>query len=364
MGTSRRAASSTSATRPCPGSAYRTALLSTGRTPRSTANPRLRAASLKDPLPVPPTPCHTTSTRRASPKTSRQFPSNRPARSGRPAARARPTSESGPNNTTTPSPRSASQGTSDVPPPPAWAALTMRQSSAHPRAPSRARKVTRGADSSTKAPPRTGARSRPPPPPEATAATPRSTPKTGRTPLPAQALANRTAPASESRSARASTSIPRSEARRASRSGCEAPYRSENPEATRRCANVTPSTSHHSVNRTLVPSPPYPHYRTHVRQEPPPPSPAKTTRKPHEKPYGRDGRPRRRGDVPGGVRPQRPAKHQPEQRKKPKSPARGRTPPGTSPPPQRKGPPPSRRRSGGPKRNLSRSASQWRTAPR
>ncbi|BBJ44830.1 hypothetical protein SSPO_075480 [Streptomyces antimycoticus] len=119
---------------------------------------------------------------------------------------------------------------------PAWAAETSPHSAAQPAAPSRARKTARGVDSSMNAPPRTGVRRRTVRPGSGSSLrTARSTPKSGRTPARSHARANRTAPARLSRSVSAIASIPRSAARCASRSGCAAPYRMENPDAVCRC---------------------------------------------------------------------------------------------------------------------------------
>ncbi len=116
----------------------------------------------------------------------------------------------------------------------AWAAVSRRQRAAHPLR-SRASRVTRGADSSTNAPPRTGDRRTAVP--EAVprlgagvcsnTATAKSAPKTGRTACWRHAFANLTAPDTVSRSVSASAPMPRSAARPTRASGWEAPKRTE-----------------------------------------------------------------------------------------------------------------------------------------
>ena len=156
-GTSRRAASSTSAVGASRASTYRTALLSTTGTPCSAANRSIACARERSPWPRW---CTTSSTSRPGPNAARQESRWATARSVRPVSSARPTGESGPSSAISPGACSAaiaSELTGSPRVPRRWVALVSRHSDRQP-APSRARKVTRGSRGSTLAPPRAGAR--------------------------------------------------------------------------------------------------------------------------------------------------------------------------------------------------------------
>ncbi len=171
--------------------------------------------------------CATASNRTPLPKTSFQGASSFIATSSRPTDSARTGSESGPSSTVRPGPpysRSASHGTTGGVPDraPSCAADVMRHSRAQP-ARSWASSTNRSGGSTTCAPPRAGVRGRCTGGGGARASTARSMPKSGRTPAPAHACANRTAPVTVSRSVSARADIPRSAARSTSCSGWEAP---------------------------------------------------------------------------------------------------------------------------------------------
>ena len=172
-GTRRRAASRTSTVTASPGSACRTAAVSTAGSPASAASPSRRAAWPRL-AGVPSGPPWWTTSMTMLPRgsTSIQACSRARARSGRRSSRARPTSDPGPSSTVRArsplrgsvacSASSAALLTGAPRSPDRWVLVTRRHKRPHPApgaappACPRARTVTRGWRGSTSTPPRTG----------------------------------------------------------------------------------------------------------------------------------------------------------------------------------------------------------------